>query len=730
MGTSNVDTIETTRYKMKYKQNPYISKSKNNDTENINNSKEKEKEKENESIGESLKENEKATVTIKVKIKFESGIWEKEYNVYTILKQIDFEFKKENNLENMNDNKFIQYIYNNSELIMDSTPLKKIIKDEEQNEILIEQIMKEIKNIEKDENIEYVDYIAKPMANPFEVYIFGIRNKLIKKIKYTKEKVEYLELDKYDENSAYCNGINQLFISGGIDPKTNQKMDLFLGIDIENNKLINKTKMPIPKKNHKMIYYNKKVYIIGGDEEKTMFYDTINMEINEWDSLNQKKFETSLIIYNSYLFCFDLSGKNSFDYVIEKIDLSKEDSKWEIVRPEINPDISKINYSNKFFGLIKDNNENIIFLGGKCDTIDENNNFNLQYNVKENIIEKNNEIKVINNYEYKDLVFIEKSFLSFDENTQIIFPDFIRGSPKILYYYKDRKCLEIILYHSNKKLKKLYNDKKFNTYKKPLKGLNANTEVPQNNNNLFKTDEKNFNKQNNFKKDNNINIIPKMPDMKNFNTEETNNENENNNKENIDVNLNNINLENNKKEKQESNNVKSENRKHSNDNSNHSVNNENEIKSDKSKENNIDKNSNNKKSNIEENNKSKSENNDDLKEKEETEKKEEIKDKEEKENQEDKENQEEKNEKEEKEEIDKNKYKELIYDHEKTDFHSSVNFQMASAFDKLNNNKAIKNNIKKLNIVQPENVNIKLLKKARRQFNIYEISESDDISNY
>ena len=59
--------------------------------ENINNSKEKEKE--NESIGESLKENEKATVTIKVKIKFESGIWEKEYNVYTILKQIDFEFK-------------------------------------------------------------------------------------------------------------------------------------------------------------------------------------------------------------------------------------------------------------------------------------------------------------------------------------------------------------------------------------------------------------------------------------------------------------------------------------------------------------------------------------------------------------------------------------------------------------------------------------------------------------
>ena len=60
MGTSNVDTIETTRYKMKYKQNPYISKSKNNNSENINNSKEKE----NENIHESLNENEITTETI------------------------------------------------------------------------------------------------------------------------------------------------------------------------------------------------------------------------------------------------------------------------------------------------------------------------------------------------------------------------------------------------------------------------------------------------------------------------------------------------------------------------------------------------------------------------------------------------------------------------------------------------------------------------------------------
>ena len=682
MGTSNIDTKETTRYKMKYKKNPYISNEKNNSSENINNSKEKEK----DNVDESSKEEEKIVRTLKVKIKFESGIWEKEYKVDTTLKQIDMEFKKENNLENINDNNYIEYTLNNSELIMDSTPLKNIINEEEQNEILIEQIIKKKKINYIDKNVEYLDYIAKPLANPFEVYIFDIRNKIIKKIIYTIEKVQYLELDKYGENSAYCNGINHLFISGGIEPKTNQIMNLFLDIDIENNKLKKKLKMPIPKKNHKMIYFNKKVYIIGGDEEKTMFYDTKNMRIMEWNSLNQNKFETSLIIYDSYLFCFDLSGKHSIDYDIEKIDLSNDNSKWEIVRPEISPDISNIIYSNKLFGLIVDRNENIIFLGGKCDINDENNNFNLLYNVKENTIEKNNEIKVINNYVFKDLVFIEKSFLSFDENTQIIFPDFSRGNPKVLYYYKDRKCLEIILYHSNKKLKKAYNNKN-------------NVEFTKNNNNIDKIDENNFNKNNIYNsikkevKDNKIqNIIKNKPNMNDTNIEGSKNENDND-KENIDINSNNINEENIKKP--ELNNVAND--KHSKNYNVNSVSSNNEINSEKLKENNENKNGNDKISNSEENNKRKGENIDDSKEKEEKE---------------------------------KNKYKGIIYDYNKTDFHSSVDYKMATIFDKLNNNKAMKNNIKKLNIIQPKETNVKILKKARRQIDNYEISESDDLSNY
>ena len=392
------------------------------------------------------------------------------------------------------------------------------------------------------------------------------------------------------------------------------------------------------------------------------------------------------------------------------------DSMW------INTDNIENNRYNNISSYIKDEIQKD---GGK---IVASINYGLSYeNQNSSLIKLGNSLDIFIKSNYT-----KRPLISRDLSGKIIFPDFSRGYPKIVYYYKDRNCLEIIVYHSNKKLKKLYNDKIFDTYKKPLKGLNINIEVPQNNNNnIFKTDEKNITKKNSFKKDNNINIIPKMPDINKSNTEENKNENDDNNKENIDVNLNNINVENNnKKEKQESNNVESENDNHSNNNSNNSMNKESEIKSDKSKENNIDKNNNDKNSNIEENNKSKSENNDDLKEKD---KKEEIKEKEEKENIKDKEEKDEKEKKEDieqKEEIKKTNTKELIYDYEKTDFHSSVNFQMASAFDKLNNNKAIKNNIKKLNIVQPENINVKLLKKARRQFNNYEISESDDISNY
>jgi hypothetical protein len=334
---------------------------------------------------------------------------------------------------------------------MDSRALNSII-NEEQNEIILDQEIKQIPGIEKKEKIEPVDYIGKPMSRPFEIYIFEIRKKIITKIKYSNEKEKKYKLNKFGINSAYCNGINHLFISGGEDPNSNEIYNFFWDIDLKNKSFIEEVQMPIHKKNHKMIYIENKVYIIGGNDETTMLYDIINHKVNIWLPLKKKKFEPSLIKFYDYLFCIDSSKKYSNDYNLEKINLNDNNSEWEIVKPRISPNILNLNFSQQFFGLIEDKNENIIFVGGiydnnnnniekEIDKKNKNNYFFLQYNVDDNLIEKSD--MNLENIKYKEINFSEKSFSPIDKNTYIIFPDFIRRAPKILYFYKDRNSLEI-----------------------------------------------------------------------------------------------------------------------------------------------------------------------------------------------------------------------------------------------------------------------------------------------
>ena len=188
-------------YKMKYKPSPYINKKKENNHNNSNNISETdennnninnsnnipEKDENNNNINnsnniqekeennKSINISEKKEKTINVKIKSQSDIWEKEYNIKTPLSQIESDFLKGIN----NENNSIEFILNNSPLIMDSRPLESIITEEDQKEILIEQKLKEeIPNDEKFENIETIDYIGRPIANPFEIYVFDIKKKL------------------------------------------------------------------------------------------------------------------------------------------------------------------------------------------------------------------------------------------------------------------------------------------------------------------------------------------------------------------------------------------------------------------------------------------------------------------------------------------------------------------------------------------------------------------------
>ena len=733
-------------YKLKYAKNPYIKNNKNdkeekNDNQETNENREEERE-ESEREEEERKEEEREEdereeeereedeqkkkvkreekeekeekeikkdddnkKMIKVIIKSEIGIWEKDYNIDTSLEEIELDFKIENNIDK---DKLYEFTFNNCDIEMDSRTLKSIIIDEDQNEIILVQ---KINKIENKTNHEYINYIAKPMSKPFEIYIFSIREKIIKKIKYLMEKVKYLELDKYGDDSSYCNGINRLFISGGTDPITNQILNFFVDIDIANNKLKKKLKMPIPKRNHSMIYYDEKVYIIGGNNEETMFYDIKNTEILKWAKLNKKKYAPSLIINEPYIYCFDFSHKFYNEFNIEKINLISTNPKWEILKPKFDSNMTKLISAQKYFGLVKNYEENIILLGG-AESQNINNNIILKYNVDENLIEKYKDLKLINIQNNKDLIFNEKSFLSLNENTDIIFPYFIQRNPKILYYHKDKNELELIVYHSKPQLKENYKNNE------PLNGMKINTSIVNKNNFINKSIDNKIkskkNKKANIKegKENNRdneNNIP-IPIINNISIEKNKSDKESKEDDNININNNKENIDINKKsEKEESQNSKKDKEeKEEKEDKEEKESNKNSSKNSKENEESINKEKNSNRSS----DKRTEENNDNSDNNSETHN--EIKE-------------------EKKDEIDDiNINKEINYNkifiQNKDNFHSSVNMQYN--FDKLDNNKAVKNNLKQLNIVEPNDINVKYLKKVRRQFNNAEINDSDDFDNY
>ena len=77
--------------------------------------------------------------------------------------------------------------------------------------------------------------------------------------------------------------------------------------------------------------------------------------------------------------------------------------------------------------------------------------------------------------DYQDLNLTEKTFLPVDKNTYILFPDFKKRAPKVLYFYKDRNHLEVNSYHSNPKLTKMVNpNNRIVSLGESLKELNFN----------------------------------------------------------------------------------------------------------------------------------------------------------------------------------------------------------------------------------------------------------------
>ena len=200
-----------------------------------------------------------------------------------------------------------------------------ILNHEEENKIPI--------RIGEEENIP--ELVGKPFIYPFEVFVFNKKDKILKIQKYAHETVEKENLDDYGSSSAYCNGKNYLFISGG--EKNNMEIvDKLWKINLKNQE-IEKFNMK-PKKNHSMIFIpDNYVFIVGGNDVKTFYFDIEKGKIINWADLNKKRIEPSLILISDYLYCFDnINSKNNNDeFTFEKTDITSENGKWENIIPNL-----------------------------------------------------------------------------------------------------------------------------------------------------------------------------------------------------------------------------------------------------------------------------------------------------------------------------------------------------------------------------------------------------------
>ena len=365
-------------------------------------------------------------------------------------------------------------------------------KNQRNEENIMEQQLKNLVNKYEEKNLflgenKISDKIGKPLNDPFCVFTFIKKDKILKMLKL--EGKELYGLEDYGPFSAYCNGINKLFISGG--EKDKKCIEKFWKIDLDDldNIEIEQIAM-LPKKNHSMISIpGNYVFIVGGQDKETFYYDHESGSFNGWKELNRNRTEPALILVNNYLYCFDNINTKDYanDLTFEKTDLNSENHIWELIQANI----SNMKVNQKFFGVVQ-NEDDIIFIGGNMDL--DNNELNkgsaqtknYKFNLKTNMIEES-EIPFI------ELNLKEKTFLPYNNNISYIFPDFNKNNPEVIFFQKNKNQIKKVKYESQKEEK--LNDlppaeAKHYYFDQPLKEENAN-----NNKNINLIEQKNDDNQ-------------------------------------------------------------------------------------------------------------------------------------------------------------------------------------------------------------------------------------------
>ena len=364
-----------------------------------------------------------------------------------------------------------KYVLNNK-IIEDNDLLINIIQSINKNKKIIEanlsiEIEEKIINI-SDNNFVWFSKILQPKLKPFGIFIFNPKDYSINLKQFPDAIIKEYELNKINENSAYCNSTKDLYISGGIK---NDDLSYFW---IINNEFFNikKIKMNKEKLNHSMIYINHNndefIFIVGGNDLKTFYYDIKFNIFVDWGYMNYSHIHPSLIYVNDYLYCFDTSTKKGI--IFERSNLNHINKKWEKIRPDFQ-NVKARNFTNFGFGANYCMGGKIMLCGG--DSVNLNTYF---YNIENNLLSEN--------VKCEDVLFSfnDKNFYRIDTNNSIALPYSIDEEKEILVINNYNYSLEKIILNNNKKKKEEKNKKDKNKidYNKYLKNLsigNVNIEL-------------------------------------------------------------------------------------------------------------------------------------------------------------------------------------------------------------------------------------------------------------
>ena len=250
-----------------------------------------------------------------------------------------------------------------------------------------------------DENEEIYAKIIRPKLNPFGLIVFITKNNSIKIEQYPNDILKKYNLYKFNNNYAFCNSPNYLFLSGENN----------FWIISKKTYSITYQKLKIYKKNHSMLYIpDIGVFSVGGDNKTTFLYDSKKKKYIKWGDTNNNNYKPGLIYYDEYLYCFPtLNEKNKY---FEKTYLGENTQrKWEIISPRfkgINPD----EFYNNDFAISKSIQGKILLVGGN-----KNNKNTFIFNPLNNTI-----IKILS--ENHKIHFSEKIFYKLNKVINLAIP--------------------------------------------------------------------------------------------------------------------------------------------------------------------------------------------------------------------------------------------------------------------------------------------------------------------